>query len=486
MKAIMITYDSLNRRFLSPYGCDWVKTPNFNRLAARCATFDNSYAGSLPCMPARRELHTGRLNFLHRSWGPLEPFDDSMPQILKENGIHSHLTSDHYHYWEDGGCTYHTRYKTWECHRGQEGDPWKAIVEPDISRDRLGQFYQQDDVNRRFIKTEEQFPQSKTFANGIEFLENNHAADNWFLHIESFDPHEPFFAADAYKDVYETGYEGPLFDWPCYAPVSSREKPYVQHVRNMYAALVTMCDSNLGKVLDKMDQYGLWEDTMLIVNTDHGFFLGEKGWWGKSNHVNLLDEVAHTPLFIYDPRSKVTGRNRNLVQTIDIAPTILEFFGLPIPRDMLGKPLKNTLSSNEPVRDSCIYGVHASSIACTDGRYVYIHPPLHPEKPFYNYTLMPTHMKKMFSVEELQTLEIAQPFSFSKNCKLIRTEGRDLGGNKDFFVGNETLLFDLKTDPRQEHPIQNPELEKAFREKIVGHLKQNDAPSELYERMGLF
>lgn len=142
MKAIMITYDSLNRRFLSPYGCDWVKTPNFDRLAARCVTFDNSYAGSLPCMPARRELHTGRLNFLHRSWGPLEPFDDSMPQILKENGIHSHLTSDHYHYWEDGGCTYHTRYKTWECSRGQEGDPWKAIVEPDIRQDRLGQFYQ--------------------------------------------------------------------------------------------------------------------------------------------------------------------------------------------------------------------------------------------------------------------------------------------------------------------------------------------------------
>ncbi len=71
MKAIMIMFDSLNQHMLPPYGCEWVHAPNFERLAGRCATFDNSYVGSMPCMPARRDLHTGRYNFLHRSWGPL-------------------------------------------------------------------------------------------------------------------------------------------------------------------------------------------------------------------------------------------------------------------------------------------------------------------------------------------------------------------------------------------------------------------------------
>lgn len=52
----------------------------------------------------------------------MEPYDDSMPEILKKNGIYSHLNSDHYHYWEDGGCTYHNRYSSWENVRGQEGD----------------------------------------------------------------------------------------------------------------------------------------------------------------------------------------------------------------------------------------------------------------------------------------------------------------------------------------------------------------------------
>ena len=119
MKAILVMYDSLNRHMLPPYGNEWVKAPNFQRLAERSATFDNCYIGSMACIPARRELHTGRYNFLHRSWGPLEPFDDSMPNMLRREGIHTHLASDHPHYWEDGGATYHTRYSSWEFFRGQ-------------------------------------------------------------------------------------------------------------------------------------------------------------------------------------------------------------------------------------------------------------------------------------------------------------------------------------------------------------------------------
>ena len=62
--------------------------------------FDNFFVGSMPCMPARRELHTGRYNFLHRSWVLIKPFDDSMPEILKSNGVYSHIVTDHQHYWK--------------------------------------------------------------------------------------------------------------------------------------------------------------------------------------------------------------------------------------------------------------------------------------------------------------------------------------------------------------------------------------------------
>ena len=82
MKAVFILFDSLNRLMLEPYGSTLFPTPNFSRLAEKSVTFDKHYVGSMPCMPARRDMQSGRHSFLHRSWGPLEPFDNSFPEIL--------------------------------------------------------------------------------------------------------------------------------------------------------------------------------------------------------------------------------------------------------------------------------------------------------------------------------------------------------------------------------------------------------------------
>jgi arylsulfatase A-like enzyme len=241
MKAVMVMFDSLNRRMLEPYGCDWVKTPSFRRLSERAVTFDNSYAGSMPCMPARRELHTGRYNFLHRSWGPIEPFDDSMPEILKRSGVYTHLVSDHYHYWEDGGATYHNRYNSWEIVRGQEGDKWKGMVRDPQPPENINRPWRHDWVNREYMRAEKVMPQARTFELGEEFILENRADDNWFLQIETFDPHEPFFTQQHWKELYPHGYDGPLFDWPSYRRVTE-SRDQIRHVRYEYAALVSMCD----------------------------------------------------------------------------------------------------------------------------------------------------------------------------------------------------------------------------------------------------
>ena len=165
MKTIFVLFDSLVRNALECYGGSAVATPQFKRFAQRAVTFDNHYVGSLPCMPARRDLHTGRLNFLHRSWGALEPFDQSFSELLRTQGTYTHLISDHYHYWEDGGATYHNRYSSWEFIRGQEWDKWKAMVQPPLER--FKQMYHpmqqpegphdgrlQTMVNREYMKNE--------------------------------------------------------------------------------------------------------------------------------------------------------------------------------------------------------------------------------------------------------------------------------------------------------------------------------------------
>ena len=244
MKAIMVMYDSLRRDLLESYGCDWTKTPNFKRLADLSVQFENCYVGSMPCMPARRELHTGRINFFHRSWGPMEPFDDSMPEILKKGGVYTHLVSDHQHYWEDGGCTYHNRYSSWEISRGQEGDLWKADLsyrydrgtvfknkEVMLSYPPYRRMMAQDAVNRSYMDTEEKTSQAVTFHQGLEFIEKNHGEDNWFLQIETFDPHEPFYSLMEDKALYPHTFLGDAAeeaDWPPYAAVAEDEKQQEQ------------------------------------------------------------------------------------------------------------------------------------------------------------------------------------------------------------------------------------------------------------------
>ncbi len=480
-------FDSLNRRMLKPYGCDWVHTPNFSRLAEKSVKFTNSFVGSMPCMPARREIHTGRLNFLHRSWGPIEPFDDSMPEILKKNGIYTHIVTDHYHYWEDGGCTYHTRYNSWEAVRGQEGDPWKADLTDSVKMPKTVDnpnakpFMRQDWVNRGYMKELKDFPQSRTFDLGLEFLKKNHTADNWFLTIETFDPHEPFFAAQEFKDKYkDDDYCGAFFDWPAYAPV--KETPdEVEHCRLQYAALVSMCDANLGKVLDMMDEHNLWDDTMLIVNTDHGFMLGEHGSWAKC-WLPFYNEIAHTPLFIWDPRAKKTGTCEQLVQTIDLAPTLLDYFNQSVPADMEGAPLAETIAADKPVRKAALFGLHGAHVNCTDGRYVYMRAPVNKDSsPLYEYTHMATHMRHSFGIDELQKIEIAPPFKFTKGCPTMKIKGRPWRDYQQY--GN--LLFDLQSDPLQLQPLNDEKIEKRMIKLMIELMKADDAPIEQYERLGL-
>ena len=110
--------------------------------------------------------------------------------------------------------------------------------------------------------------------------------------METFDPHEPFFTQKKYKDLYPHEYNGKLFDWPSYRQVEETEEE-VQHLRYEYAALLSMCDEYLGKILDLMDGLNMWEDTMLIVCTDHGFLLGEHDWWAKIVPP-FYNEVAQT------------------------------------------------------------------------------------------------------------------------------------------------------------------------------------------------
>ncbi|CCP26559.1 Sulfatase (fragment) [Tepidanaerobacter acetatoxydans Re1] len=316
MRAVIVIFDTLNRCYLPNYGNTWVYAPNFKRLANQCATFENFYAGSMPCMPARRELHTGRYNFPFRGWGPLEPFDFSVFEELKTNGVYTHLITDHDHYFEDGGATYHNRYTTWEAFRGQEGDRWvpQDLAIPNLylhPLNKKGISVKQHFANRTRMQTEDMMSTVRTINAGVDYLKAHKDTDQFCLQIECFDPHEPFYAPQKYRNIYRCLDEDGIFNWPAYQRINVKENcDEIVKVQKEYAALLSMCDMQLGKILDVIDEQDMWKDTLLIVTTDHGFLLGEHGFIGK-NIFPPYEELVHIPFFIHDPRHSWDGKRYN-------------------------------------------------------------------------------------------------------------------------------------------------------------------------------
>jgi arylsulfatase A-like enzyme len=497
MKTVFVLLDSLNRNAMECYGPTNVKTPNFSRFAQRAVTFDNHYVGSLPCIPARRDLHTGRLSFLHRSWGPLEPFDDSFPELLKQSGTYSHIVTDHHHYFADGGATYHQRYSSWELVRGQAIDRWKAHVNPDNEALKAGFHPLQHHrtnymINRAYVTEEADYCGPQVFGLAQEFLETNHRDDNWFLQLECFDPHEPFHAPPRFREMYPTDYEGPVLDWPLYKKVTETPEE-IAELRANYAALTTMCDEYFGKLLDFFDENDLWKDTCLVLTTDHGFLLGEHDWWSK-NRMPVYDEIARIPLLIYHPDFADQGGSRRsaLTQSIDMMPTILDVHKKDIPPDVMGKSLMPVLREDHAVRDAALFGYFGAACNVTDGRYVYQrYPDTMTAEGLFEYTLMPTRMTARFAIDELQGATLVAPFDFTKGVPVLKLKPRanDAGEVVEVqgmsFEDTQTRLYDLHSDPDQTAPIDDPIIEARMIAELTRLMRETDAPPEMFDRFGL-
>jgi len=500
MRTVFLLFDSLNRHMLEPYGGTAVATPNFTRLAARTATFDKHYVGSMPCMPARRDILTGRLGFLHRSWGPVEPFDVCFTEtLMKQKGTYSHLATDHFHYWEDGGATYHNRYDSYDLIRGQEGDAWVPAANPDWAAlrgvvhekqysEKPRSYQRKNLVNRERIRVEEDFPTHKTVQAGLDFIERNKGGDNWFLQIECFDPHEPFQAPERFRDPEKTAWNGPARDWPPYDRTGGETEVESEELRANYRATLAHCDDLLGRVLDAFDADNLWDDTALVVTTDHGFLLGEHNFWAK-NRMNLYEELAHLPLFLHDPRNPRPGtRVDALTQTPDLCATFLDLFDTDPTPEVQGISLVSVLDG-APGHDAVLFGFFGGSANVTDGRFTYFRYPSDLRtQEIYQYTLMPTHIFAFFADAELEAAELVPPMPFTRNMPLLKVPvHKDAVMHAAYGPGcmmeDTTVLFDLETDPGQLTPLEDPAAEARMLSLLAGLMAQLDAPAEAFRRL---
>lgn len=504
MRSILFLSDTVCRRFLNIYSDYGLNFPNINRLAEKSIVFTNHWTGSAPCMPARRDLMTGRLNFLERNWGPIEPFDCTLPKILHRNGIKSHIITDHYHYLELGGEGYLQNFDSWILNRGQEWDPCCSQIKPRVIPEHYGKIVPQFWYNREGFKDDEsKYPSPMTMQGAADWLEANHDEDNFLLWVEPFDPHEPFEVPQKYLDLVEDHYDDKLFLWPEYKPVAEAglSSEALVHIKKRYLALLLMTDTWLGKILDVMDKHDMWNDTLFMFTTDHGYMLGEHGFLAK-NYMPAYNEVFHIPLIVHLPGDECAGKHIDAItQNIDVLPTLMDFYGIDssyAKNKIHGKSWFPLIRGEvDRVRDYAIYGYFGKQLNITDGHYTYFRASNEKNRPLYVYTSMPIDVYCYWDnnrIKEFSKVENGQFLSWT-DYPVYRFDADNIKDTDDgtlkyiylYEWEKHNQLFDIKTDYAQKNNIyaDKPDVVNHLNELLKQALIDHDAPKEHFIRLGL-
>jgi len=373
--------DSFRRDHLSCYGNKWIKTPYLDKFASESVIFDNAYAEGLPTIPVRVSMFTGRYTLPFRGWQPLEQLDVPIAEILWDKGVTSALISDTYHMHKPQfGFSRGFDYVEWI--RGQENDPW--IIDPNLKVDLMkyseknwhpsypGQpsivvkrQFEQFLKNRANWKDEEDNHIAQVFKKSMKWLETEISKgnrDKLFLVIDSFDPHEPWDPPNQYLDLYPVPeYDGLPIIWGG-GLVDDWTLPEIRHLRAQYAGTITLSDKWTGIFIEKVEDLGLLDNTLIIFLSDHGEPLGEHGIIKKVCPWPY-DELSHIPLLVHLPDNIKVRRKRvtDFVGIPDLAPTILKFFGISVPNIMHGNNLISVIQEEKEGLNFGISGFHERS-----------------------------------------------------------------------------------------------------------------------------
>ncbi len=367
--VLFIAIDDL-RNELGSLGADHAKTPHLDHLAATARVFDHHFVHVPTCGASRCALlrgqypsaraHLGNNGILEtsRTWA-----DRSLPGVFRAHGYRTLALGKISHYpggrsgknWAEGGeelpgvwdrcwipdspwptpLAMMHGYANGKARTPGVSPPWEAHDGPD-----------------------EAYPDAWVAAEAITTLtELAQGNDPWFFAVGFFKPHLPFSAPQRWHDLHDTGLPELPPDatakpsWPSGWHASGEfrgnyghpdgdpiDNPEVaRRLRQAYAASVSYMDAQVGRVLDRLDELGLAENTIVVVWGDHGFLLGEHAIWGK--HC-LFEHALRSPLMIRAPRMTNPGATSHaIVETVDLFPTLMDLCNLPAPEELDGTSL---------------------------------------------------------------------------------------------------------------------------------------------------
>lgn len=367
-----------------------IKTPNMDKLAAEGMVFDNHYNTTAICMASRACIMTGMHEYktgCNFTYGPLSPelFARSYPVLLRQAGYRTGFAGKF-------GFAVTSESNANQWHK-EEGMP---IDQFDWWAGWWGQGSYNTAENKYLQKYAEKYPHV-TRALGAaaqDFIRQSANRDKPFCLSISFKaPHGPVKPDPEFNGMYD-GVEFPReknFGLQAAEHLPVQAKSGRQYLRlgkawlkksdllARYYQQIYGIDVAMGMIRDELDRQGVADNTVIVYTTDNGYFCGAHAMGGK---VLPYEEGARAPLIIYDPRHTLSGSKRRsgaLTANIDIAPTILNLAGLPVPQNMDGRSLLSLL--DEPttkVRESLlltqVWGppeTHALAVVTARWKYIY-------------------------------------------------------------------------------------------------------------------
>jgi arylsulfatase A-like enzyme len=347
VNVVLLVSDTLRRDHVGAYGEGRARTPCLDRFAESAVRFDQAFLASFPTVPCRNDLLTGRYTFTYKPWEPVGADELLLPEILRRHGVLTYLIADTPHPFAPT-YGYQRGFHGWELIRGQENDRWRVTPRevrlpcaPDKLRspqDTVVQYLRNVATRRH---EEDWFP-ARTALAAVRWLEEAVAsgygdeAHPFFLYLDFFDPHEPWDPPAHYLALYERGYAGESVVYPRYDRVDFLSPEELAHCRALYAGEVSLVDRWIGEVLAALDRLDLTGSTAVLVMADHGFYLGEHGYIGKSlitaeyqQPLPLYPEVCRIPFLLRVP-GVPPGSAQALVQPVDAFATVLDLFGVDL------------------------------------------------------------------------------------------------------------------------------------------------------------
>jgi len=379
-----------------------VITPTLDAFARESLRFPRYRPEVFPTIPARRSIMTGRRIYPFRNWRrtaslPDEPGWEAIARgvpvftdLLGRAGYRTGYVTDNPHILAAAYDDFRARFAAPVSVRGQvpyRGRPPGRVSRQKVRRHtvprlrgtfvqrRVGEFLA---ANAR-RDGEEDYLAPRVFTAAARWLEQANARGKPFaLVVDCFDPHEPWDPPDRYLRLYGRGRFDGVKPIQPFAPPGGDRRRYglsgkaMDRVRNLYAAELTMVDAWLGVFLVWLDRLALSGNTVVVLLSDHGVLLGERGQVGKHSS-QMHRELTEVPLMIRDPRRRLAGRASDYrASTHDVAPTVLSFLGRPVPRAMDGTDLSVLFAGGSPPRRDYFTSSYGSYVSAGDGRWLLI------------------------------------------------------------------------------------------------------------------